>query len=111
MAGLNWANEGNYNNLPVETQAKIKKQKEKAKAQGSFKYIAPVKGTKCKMYVDDYEYKRNERRKCCPVEVYNEKDRLTRKVSSKSEKCEWIFFLRSESEEENMKNQKMLKQF
>ena len=31
MAGLNWANEGNYSNLPAETQAKIKRQKEKAK--------------------------------------------------------------------------------
>ena len=27
MAGLNWANEGNYTNLPPETQAKIKRQK------------------------------------------------------------------------------------
>ena len=44
MAGLNWAHEGNYTNLPQETQAKIKKQKEKARIQGSFKYIAPLKG-------------------------------------------------------------------
>ena len=111
MAGLNWAHEGNYSNLPEDTQAKIKKQREKANVQGSFKYIAPLKGKKCTIEVDDYLYQRNERRKGCPVEVYNQKDKKTGKVSSKSEKCEWIFFLRSNSEEENMRNQKMMKQF
>ena len=44
MAGLNWTNEGNFTNLPLETQAKIKKQKEKARIQGAFKYIAPITG-------------------------------------------------------------------
>ena len=70
-----------------------------------------LKGTKCNIVVDDYLYQRNERRKGCPVEVYNEKDKMTRKVSWKSEKCEWIFFIRSNSEEERRDNQKLMKQF
>ena len=62
MKGLNWRNKGDISHLPKATQKTIKIQRAKAKEQGAFKYIGPLKGQKVPIYVDQTRWEDNERK-------------------------------------------------
>ena len=52
LKGLNWRKEGDISHLPQAEQKVIRRQKAKAKEQGAFKYIAPLKGRKPPVHHD-----------------------------------------------------------
>ena len=98
MHGLNKDVEGNIQHLPKEVQEVVKDQREKAKEQGGFKYIGPLKGKKMKIEVNEPYHSFIERRKGCPVEWY-ERDHLTRKIIVPSHKLEWVLHMKTAKEE------------
>ena len=63
--------------MPKSEQKIVKKQRKKAKTQGGFKYIAPLKGKQVPIIVNTNAWNYNERRNYCPVEWF-EVDRMTR---------------------------------
>ena len=91
IKGLDYKKKGDISYLPKSEQKIIQKQRGKALEQGSFKYIAPLKGTKATITVDDYLYHTHERKQTeCPVEMW-ERDPLSRQIKYPSTKCEFIF--------------------